>query len=323
MKNLYFAACIFFLAFNITFLEARMFHQKSIKKNWNKDNLLPFDELMITWNAKRPTNGRYLFYVRVKVDKWSPWLLYSTWGSDGQSSFKNTAKGAPIRVFQDALEVLEGRKATGFQIRVVLEGNSTLENIYGLHVYVNSDKGQISQCISNKKPVYLKLNGISQMKLNHARYADLCSPTSTSAVVRYLLNSTEINPIHFAQNSWDRGFDIFGNWVFNVAQASSELGSKWNCWVERLSGFDGIYEKLQHGMPVVVSIKGPIQGSALPYAQGHLLVVTGYDPLEERVICMDPAFSSDDQTKISYSLPDFVQAWERRGRVAYIFSEGI
>ncbi len=196
-----------------------------------------------------------------------------------------------------------------------------LDDIRAFHVYTNCDKIQEPrQSVSCSLPVCLQVNGLSQMVLNHVRNRDLCSPTSTTAVVRYLLQNDGIDPLLFAQNTWDRGFDIFGNWVFNVAEAAAQLGPKWNCWVERLNGFDDIYQHLQAGTPVVVSVRGPLPGSAQPYASGHLIAVIGYDPQQQKVICMDPAFPSHDQTHVFYDLSDFIQAWNRRGRVAYVFT---
>lgn len=148
---------------------------------------------------------------------------------------------------------------------------------------------------------------------------DLCSPTSTAAVTRYLSKNAEVDPIAFAQNAWDGEFDIFGHWGFSVAEAVASLGPSWNGWVERLSGFQSIYTKLKEGLPVIVSVRGPLQGSALPYAKGHLIAVIGYDAALQRVHCMDPAFPSDQETKVSYSLLDFLKAWERRGNIAYVF----
>jgi hypothetical protein len=84
--------------------------------------LFPFDELMISWNAIRPIEGRFLFYVSVKINEWSPWLLYASWGSNGQSSFSNITQDGSIRVYQDALDILDGKKATGFQIKIISEG---------------------------------------------------------------------------------------------------------------------------------------------------------------------------------------------------------
>jgi hypothetical protein len=295
-------------------LEARMDHCNQAEE------IPPFNELMFSWNAKRPSDGKYLFYVRVKLDEWSPWLLYASWGSDGQIGYLNTTTDAPVRVYQDAVEVLEEKKATGFQIKVVPEGTASVGDVYSLHVYTNSDQLQEPQQMhGDASAICLPLKGLSQITLDHARHMDLCSPTSTAAVVRYLTEGKAVDPLQFAQSAWDGGFDIYGNWVFNVAQASAELGPTWSCWVERLHGFGNIYTRLQQGTPVVVSVRGPLTGSALPYAKGHLLVVIGYDPLQQKVICMDPAFSSDDQTQVSYDFSEFIQAWCRRGRVAYIF----
>ena len=99
------------------------------------------------------------------------------------------------------------------------------------------------------------------------------------------------------------------------------LGSEWNCWVERLSGFDDIYKRLQQGTPVIVSVRGPLPGGALPYAKGHLMTVIGYDTENKKVNCIDSAFPTDGETNVFYELSDFVQAWSRRGKVAYVFSK--
>lgn len=299
-----------------------MTHRKgSILQEWREENMSPFDELMITWNAARPREGKFLFYVSVKIDQWSPWLLYASWGSDGQSSFSSTTEEAPVTVYQDAVAVINERKATAFQIKIVAEGDADVRKIHGVHVYTNSDKPKESQKTVFLTPVYLKVPGLAQISLNHARHKDLCSPTSTTAVIRYLSNDYTIDPLLFAQQAWDSGFDIFGNWVFNVAQASTHLGNGWDCWVERLSEFDDIYNYIKRGTPVIVSVRGPLPGSAGPYAKGHLLAVIGYDALHQKVICMDPAFPTDNETQIAYNLEDFVQAWSRRGNLAYVFTK--
>lgn len=302
-----------------------MMHLKSpIEQEWKEENLIPFDELMISWNAIRPVEGKFLFYVSVKINEWSPWLLYASWGSDGQSSFLSEKQGVPVKVYQDTLQVMEGKNATAFQIKIVTEGYATLNHIHALHVYTNSDETQTIQKITASdltSSIYIKVPRLSQMTLNHIRCTDLCSPTSTTAVMRYLLKNDTIDPICFAKNIWDSGFDIFGNWVFNVAEASTHLGSEWNCWVERLNGFENIYQRLSQGTPVIVSVRGPLPGSAQNYTKGHLMTVIGYDSLLQKVICMDPAFPTDGETHVFYDLSDFVQAWGRRENVAYVFSK--
>ncbi len=71
---------------------------------------------------------------------------------------------------------------------------------------------------------------------------------------------------------------------------------------------------------MIVSVRGPLINSATPYARGHLLVVIGFNPEKGEVICMDPAFPTDEKTHVRYPLADFLQAWERRGNLAYLFS---
>ncbi|MBA3957011.1 MAG: C39 family peptidase [Parachlamydiaceae bacterium] len=319
MKALVF--CLFGMLMSIGSIEAHMMHQKApIAGEWKEENLNPFDELMLSWNASRPAKGKFLFYLSVKTDAWSPWLLYASWSSEGQSSFLNSAPESSVKVFQDALEVLDGKQAIGFQIKVVAEEGASLKGINALHVYTNSDRSQEPQKLDSfATSIHLKVSGLSQMTVDHMRHKDLCSPTSVTAVTRYLKNDSTINPVDVAQKVWDSGFDIYGNWVFNVAQASAELGPEWNCWVERLNGFETICKQLAQGNPVVVSVKGPLSGSALPYAKGHLMVVTGYDFVNQKVLCMDPSFPTDQATEVSYDFSDFMQAWNRRGKVAYIF----
>lgn len=298
-------------------LEAKMMHTESAQNIWKEENITPFDELMLTWNAARPKAGKFHFYVSVKTEEWSPWLIYATWGSDGQSSYQSQG---PIKVYQDAVEVGEGKKGTAFQIKVEAEG-AFLSDIHGLHVYTNGDKASDGSQGVYLHPITLEVAGLSQMTLEHERHKDLCSPVSTTAVTRYLSQDPNIDPILFAQNAWDSGFDIFGNWVFNVAESYTHLGQKWSCWVERLNGFDSIYSRLSQGTPVIVSVRGPLPGSALPYAKGHLMAVIGYDPIEQKVKCMDPGFPKDSETLVSYDFNDFIQAWNRRGNISYIFKK--
>lgn len=314
MGKYFFLACLF----SLEVLSAHMIHQNTIEPIWQKESLAPFNELIFSWNADRPKEGKYHFFVSAKTKNWSPWLLYATWGEGGQKSFSNTAENAPIRVYQDALEILDENLATGFQIKIVTEGNASLDQIHHLHVYTNSEEPEEGTS-SFDEFIHLPVPGLSQMVLSHPRHKDLCSPTSTTAVTRYLSQKDALDPIEFALESWDGGFDIFGNWIFNVATSATKLGKNWSAWVERLSGFSGIYERLKQGTPVVVSVRSPLPGSAMTYSKGHLIAVIGYDPSEKKVICMDPAFPSNEETFVRYDLSDFIQAWSRRGKIAYVF----
>lgn len=282
----------------------------------------PFSEWMLSWSGQRPTEGSFVFYVRLFVDAWSPWMPYAEWGKGVQTSFSFSDPSTHVKVFQDAAEVLDGHKASAFQIKIESKEGASLHNLRALHVYTNGDKAGTAQPISYEgQPLELHLQGLSQMVLTHERNKDMCSPTSTTAVVRHLSNNQTIDPLVFASQVLDQGFNIYGNWVLNTAQAASLLTPHYNVFVERLQDFNSVIARLQNNTPVIVSVRGPLQGSATPYAQGHLLVITGYHPHARTVLCMDPAFPQDDLTHVSYDLDDFLTAWGRRGNVAYVFED--
>lgn len=271
-----------------------------------QENIPPFNEMIISWNGERLVENK--IFARVKLEEWSPWFLYGTWGSASQASYQR--KEGFVEVDQDVFQVIGGKKATGFHIK--------MDHPLRLHVYTNGTAQPTAQNFD--KSIFLKVPGLSQIALNHPRSTSLCSPASLTALIRYL-SKKDVGPIEIAEKVWDQGFDIFGNWVFNVAEGWTHLGPSWNAWVERLNGFSDIYRRLTSGTPVIVSVRGPLTGSAGAYERGHLIVVSGFDPKTQEVHCMDPAFATDDETHVRYQLEHFRGAWERRGKIAYIFEK--
>lgn len=289
---------------------------------WEQPDVISFDELIVSWNAMRPQYGDFNINIAVKINEmWSPWFLYSSWSSESQKGGNVDPVRFPVQVRQDILQVVDGQKATGFRVRVDAKNGATLEEFYWLHACATSVVDLLPTKVTANSSVNLDVPLISQMMLKHARHKDMCSAASTSSVVSYLLKKNRIDPVSFALQACDEAHDIFGNWILNTAHASAILGKKWQCWVQHLTGFDDIHARLRINIPVVVSVKGPLKGSALPYSNGHLLVVKGYDHKEKEVICMDPAFSENELTDVRYDLDDFVKAWSKRNFIAYIFEK--
>lgn len=287
---------------------------------WEETQLNPFDELIVSWNAERPLSGSYLIQVSLLMSEWTPWLDYALWSTNHQHTFNTCLSDVCLQVYQDTVEVLENNKSTGFRVRVIVNQNASLEGFRALHISaIDRDQHTVSVVPSEGTSVHLQFEGLSQMALSDERRGRLCSPTSTTAVTRFLLNSLDVSPIEFANSVVDSAFDIYGNWILNVAQASHVLGVSWHCFVARLTTFNQIIDQLIKGYPVVVSIKGPLKGGALPYASGHLIVVTGYDSESQEVFCMDPAFPADELTHVRYALDEFLTAWSRRKGLAYMF----
>lgn len=288
---------------------------KQTSYSWVSPNSCPFDELLISWNADRPLKGHYVILSSVLIqNQWTPWLLYAVWGSHDQYSFHDTTLHAPVHSFQDQVEILEG-EATGFRIRIEACGGATLDRFYTLYASISIVK-LIKPIWSPPPHSYFPsspMPGISQLCLPHPRAKSLCSPTSTTALIRHALNQHSLNPLHFAERIYDAGFDIYGNWSFNIAQAFVELGIQWQCFCARLTRFAQLWDSL----PIIASIKGSLRGSMTKYSQGHLIVIEGYDREKREFLCMDPAFPSDEQTTVAYQEEELKQAWENRGYLAY------
>lgn len=289
--------------------------------DWEAIADFPFNELVVSWNALRPKTGDFSVYISVEVNgRWSPYFLYSRWGASGQFGGDVVSEEFSLKIGQDILDLSNGQVAEKFRIRLEAEETGLLSNVKYLHACVSrSEAFHASQFLTADRAIDLKVPLISQFSLVHGRKRDMCSPTSTGSVVGYLKKSTKIDPVTFARGVHDDAHDIYGNWVLNIAHASDQLGEGWGCWVQRLSGFEQVYKSLCNQTPVVVSIKGELPGAPFAYPQGHLIVVKGYDPKTSKVSCMDPAFPSDAETSVHYSIDDFMKAWSRRRCLAYIF----
>lgn len=266
----------------------------------------PFDELICSWNGLRPRFSTWTFWVRIEEDEW---LKYAEWGPNFQRTFHS--KGRFSESYQDT--IVTNRLCTTFQIRV--EG-AELEKLQELRPFTCSMRAFPPPLSPSPLPsVFLsQVPFQSQRVLSHPRHKDLCSPTATTTALRYLLRQF-VDPVDFADRVRDHGFDIYGNWILNIAEAFHRLRSP--CYVTRLPSFAALHAKLQEGKPVVVSVKGPLPGAPLPYQSGHLLCVVGYEG--EKVYCIDSAFSDNESTYVSYPLADFLAAWGLRRHLAYVF----
>ena len=129
------------------------------------------------------------------------------------------------------------------------------------------------------------------MVIDHPNFDELCSPTSTSMFLSYLLNR-EINPKEFALGSYDQKLGRFGSWPFNIAHAFEVSGGKYYFHTERLKSFKHLHDYLCNSIPVVVSIRGPINGGARPYKNGHIILVIGYNNQNKKQIFFIHKFTS-------------------------------
>lgn len=290
---------------------------------WEKNHLPPFNEVIVSWNADRPQKGEYSIFLSIKTDKgWSPFMQYAEWSKNDQKTFMEKSEELGITLYQDTLEIIPHHHATGFQVKILAKNGANLTKVASLHTCLTKQENrQHHENFSSNKDFDLPVQPLSQFGLNVEHCHRLCSPTATVAVLNFLTYNQNIDPIKFSSQVLDSNFDIYGNWVLNVAQAYHELGSKWECWVQRCFGLQDLLIFLVNKTPVVISIRGPIAGSPLPYQEGHLIAVTGYDSSTNEFLCMDPGFPPEKISIVRYKATELEKAWERRGYVSYVFSK--
>ena len=285
---------------------------------WEENNTIPFDELIVSWNALRPQRGRYLISIMVKSDNWSQWLSYAEWGTTRQKTFSFNDSIASS--YQDTVQLKNSRIANAFRIKVSALDGADLNHFDSLYAYVTVQNQFKIHPIANLPSLQIPLTIFrSQQCLNHPRKNHLCSPTSLSMAIDYLLGKNTTDPIELAEKVHDDRFDIYGNWILNTAEVFSRLNGRYRCHVERLEDFNHLHRFLNQNLPVVVSIKGPLIGAPLPYQNGHLMLITGWDATHQRVLCADPAYGTDASTQTSYAIHDFINAWARRKNLSYNF----
>lgn len=288
---------------------------------WKMEKTHPFDELILSWNGLRPTKGKWTFWTSLFVGEWSPWIPYAEWGSSLQKTFKHAPQGCKVESYQDAVYPKVGL-CDAFRIKVTAEEGATLDTLDALFANLSNLSSRF-HAMPQEPLSSVFISNVprrSQLKLDHPRFLDLCSPTASSNAINYLLGAKKIDPIAFAGKVHDKEFDIYGNWILNTAQAYQDLEGNFRCRVERLPSFSTLHSYLIRGLPVIVSIRGPLIGSYRPMTFGHLVCVTGFDSEQQKVHCIDSGFPEDEQTAVSYPLKDFLDAWARRQNVAYVFT---
>lgn len=306
---------------------------------WQKNIVKPFSELILSWNASRPKKGHFSFWMNVKNHTWSGWKKLATWGVNEQKTFSST-KNRYVHTKHVRVEMQRKQTGCAYQVKVVAHKGAELRRIKAL--FVNASNWNHFQ--KTKPPLSLPSTLIkaipkqSQWWVKHKRKKDLCSPTSISMISRYFAGKKKLSTRFkkltdetksFANKVYDQSLNIFGNWLFNTAQAFNTTQGNVLYRVERLNNFESLYKYLVHKIPIAVSIWGNLKGHkkiensecAWPYKNGHFIVVAGWNQAQRTVTCIDPAFSNTDGPKgivRNYRINDFIRAWGRSKNLSYV-----
>lgn len=282
----------------------------------------PFTQLIFSWNIVRPQVGYFSFYVQVRdaeTKRWGIWHHMADWGAGMQQSYLSKSDGVSSFVHV-RLEVDNKKVADAYRIKIIPRDNASLSCIYAYSIATsNFNLFKAEQIVSdNLASVYIKnVPLIAQFELEYEDNGRICSPVSCAMLVNYLTNTYQ-DPIAFALQSFDAGLGVYGSWPYNMAHAFEQCNGTFHFFVKRMNTFVDLHEQLIKGMPVIVSVRGNLPGALKPFPHGHLLIVVGWDKETRQVLCHDPAAESNEKVFKRYPIADFLPAWERSHRLAYV-----
>jgi len=291
---------------------------------FERSQVMPFSQLIFSWNAVRPSHGSLVFFAQVRDKEslqWGPWHKMMSWGST-QKSYEDKKRTGILSSYHFVrLEVANDFLADAFRIRIEREGGARLSLLRSFVVSVTNLTAFVPEKTSDLRDLpSVMIKGVptvSQFMLDHSQADRLCSPTSCSMVVSFLGKKT-VSPILFADSVYDEGLGVYGSWPFNTAQIYEALQEKVSASVVRMDSFKQVHTQLSKGVPVVVSVRGFLRGAPKSYDNGHLLVVVGWDAQRREVVCNDPAHATTAEVHTQYTLSDFLTAWERSRRLVYL-----
>lgn len=282
----------------------------------------PFTQLIPSWNARRPKQGYFRFFARVRdaaTGKWLRWHPLYEWGYGVQKSFNSKASDGS-EFIHVRLELPSGIYADGFDMRVEAFDGASLDDMVLLSATVSDLTKFSGEYVHHQKKLpSVHVPGViqhSQMVLDHPSADSICSPTSTTMLTHFVTKK-DIDPVLFAEGAYDFGLGVYGSWPFNMAHAYEHGDETHHFVVQRLPSFKELHASLMRGYPVVVSVRGAIRGAPKEYPKGHLLVVVGFDAAKKLVICHDPAAPSSREVLKKYDLRHFLAAWSRSHNLAY------
>ena len=312
----------------------RTFSEQELEGHKNKPHIffakeqVPlFNQLIFSWNSLRPEKGYFSFLVQVhssKTNEWSSWHHMADWGAQMQLSFASKSDGIAHYDYV-CLKMENNHLADAFRIKVISHGGANIALLKACGVSFsdsNNFKAEvIDRQLTNLPSVHIKnVPILSQFELDHSKNDSICSPTSCSMLTMFLSDKKN-DTLDFVLKAYDSGLKVYGSWPFNVAHAFEQCDERYWFFTTRLNSFAGLHQRLMLGIPVVVSVRGPLETAALPYKNGHLMVVVGWNAKKQEVIVHDPAFKNGKEVVHHYPLKSFLESWERSRRLAYLAEE--
>ncbi len=270
-----------------------------------------FIEIVGSWSAITSLDtGTVELQYRVLVEgEWSNYVSYGSWrlGAKNYSKTSTTNDGL-LEIDLDIIQVLNNKKASAYQYRVLFEREEGQKSPELLCVGSALDLGLSDAEVGNVRESVIY--DVPQLNQNIVPGIgnSICSPTSITMLLKYkghsfIENDSEFEHRYIAGVVFDSKARLYGNWTFNVAVMGA-YGEY--AYVKRFTGVNDLINHLNQVGPVALSVKGNMQGYYT--TGGHLLVCKGYKIVDGEYIfiCNDPNIKN---VEIEYTYETIKNVW--------------
>ncbi|MFI5387618.1 MAG: C39 family peptidase [Fimbriimonadales bacterium] len=277
-----------------------------------------WDELVVSWNVKRPERSSIRFEARVlRPEGATNWYTMALWSIEGPRSSIQGQKDGDGQVLTDTLRVAKpGGKVELRAYMQTLDGAKSPKLSLVTLSFVSSAFSPPDEPDRSAWGKTIEVYQRSQMSYPNGDI--LCSPTAVSMLMRHwsdVLRRPELDRDVPAVEAGaiDAGDPKTGNWPFSMAYAASL--DAFTAYVSRFSGISDLERWIVQGIPVACSVDYTLlQGKTGPKA-GHFVVLIGFtaqgDPMFN-----DPGWSK--QVRQTYKRADFEKAWASSNRTVYL-----
>ncbi|MEN9201633.1 MAG: peptidase C39 family protein [Thermostichus sp. DG_1_6_bins_120] len=283
-----------------------------------------------SWNATTPPGTWLELLIRAKVQgRWTRWYHGGVWAADSATLVSHSVSGQQDEdgtMYTDLLvltDALNGAEAFQVQLRLFTRDPACSPTVDQIAVALSTVPVKPGSLLPGDPSRWGKVLPVPQC--SQMVYPDggevWCSPTSLAMVMAYWRRETgPCEPLvrSAVAGVYDRVYQGYGNWVFNVAHAAEQgLAGL----VARLESLAQAEEWIAAGVPVILSFawaEGDLQGAPLPKSNGHLAVLVGFDASGDPVV-NDPAAKTDAEVRRTYPRAQLESLWlEHSGGTVYL-----
>ena len=295
---------------------------------------IPWNELIVSWNAKTPPGTFIVIEARVNLpDHQTRFYNLGEWSLDNSDeiNFKRTSthgqKDADGTVDTDTL--ILNQLANAVQIRISLVGTREVApTLKFLGLSFANTKVPTATHPPNRTAWGKIVSTPEHSQHGYPNEKGWCSPTSLSMVLSRwaeILQRPEMNLTvpEVAAKVYDESFAGTGNWPFNTAFAGSFSGMR--SYVTRFDDLSEVEDWIAAGIPVILSARWDWLQPGRPFdSDGHLIVCIGFRENGD-VVINDPAtrLEKGESVRHIYQRADVIHSWTKSHNAVYlVYPEG-